>query len=73
MPSVEQDDARERRIRDEIIVDAYGEEEQALGWYYYLQERLDFLFQARCVATRSISPLQPGESVEVTGMASEDD
>jgi hypothetical protein len=25
---------RENRIREEIIVDAYGPEEQAMGWYY---------------------------------------
>jgi hypothetical protein len=27
------DDEREERIQMEIIVDAYGPEEQALGWY----------------------------------------
>ena len=27
---------REERIEMEIIVDAYGPEEQAMGWYYYL-------------------------------------
>jgi hypothetical protein len=26
----------------EIIVDAYGGEEQALGWYYYLDDRFSF-------------------------------
>jgi len=28
---------RENRIAEEIIVDAYGPEEQAMGWYYYLE------------------------------------
>jgi len=32
---------REKRIAMEIIVDAYGPEEQAMGWYYYLDERVD--------------------------------
>lgn len=28
------DEQREERIGMEIIVDAYGAEEQAMGWYY---------------------------------------
>ena len=63
--------ARERRIIDEIIVDAYGPEEQAMGWYYYLDRVLHFPFMARCRAARPISPLRPGEVVTVTGMAPE--
>ncbi len=34
MSNVEYDDSREKRIEMEIIVDAYNEEEQAMGWYY---------------------------------------
>jgi Calcium binding len=30
------DEERERRISMEIVVDAYGPEEQAMGWYYSL-------------------------------------
>ena len=33
---------REKRITMEIVVDAYGPEEQAMGWYYYLEEKLQF-------------------------------
>jgi len=65
------DATRERRIRDEIIVDAYRPEEQAMGWYYYLDGALRFPFPARCRAARAVSPLQPGERVTVTGMAPE--
>ena len=36
MARVKKDNERENRIVDEIIVDAYGAEEQAMGWYYYL-------------------------------------
>ena len=57
----------------EIIVDAYGADEQALGWYYYLEEHLAFPFRARCVAERSISPLRLGEEVEVVGMPPEEE
>ncbi len=60
---------REERITMEIIVDAYDAEEQAMGWYYYLEGTLQILFTERCVAQRAISPLKPGEEVKVEGMA----
>lgn len=69
MGKVERDEARERRIENEIIVDCYNEEEQAMGWYYTLEERLHVPFRARCIAERTISPLRQGEEVTVTGMA----
>ena len=65
--------ARERRILDEILVDAYAPEEQAMGWYYYLERELRFPFSARCRAARAISPLRPGEKVTATGMGPEDE
>lgn len=65
--------ARERRIAEEIVVDAYGPEEQAMGWYYYLEGKLVFPFKAKCTAVRSVSPLKKGEEVEVLSMAKEDD
>lgn len=67
------DDEREERIAMEIIVDAYGPEEQALGWFTYLEEHLTFPFQTRCVAERAISPLQVGDAVEIVGMAPADE
>ena len=42
--SVKRSPARERRIHDEIIVDASGPEEQAMGWYYYLESTIRFPF-----------------------------
>ena len=50
------DKAREDRIDEEIIVDCYGEAERAMGWYYYLEDRLEFPFTAKCTVGRSISP-----------------
>jgi len=67
------DDEREERIHMEIIVDAYGPEEQALGWYYYLEETLHFPFTARCITRRMTSPLEIGDEVEVVGMPPEED
>ena len=57
----------------EIIVDAYGPEEQAMGWYYYLEEKLQFPFTAVCNAKRAISPLQVKDEVDVIGMAPEEE
>jgi hypothetical protein len=62
---------RERRIEMEIIVDAYDAQEQAMGWYYYLEEKLQFPFAATCVAERAISPLHKGDEVEILAMAPE--
>jgi hypothetical protein len=55
----------------EAIVDAYGAEEQALGWYYYLDDRLGFPFLAKCIEKRATSPLRVGDEVEVLAMAPE--
>jgi hypothetical protein len=63
---------REKRIHEEIIVDAYGPEEQAMGWYYYLENKLCFPFQARCIVSSVVSPVKKGEIVEVLRMAPED-
>ena len=67
------DDDREQRIDDEIIVDAYGPDEQALGWYYYLEGHLHFPFTVRCRKERAISPLHLGDEVDVIGMAPEEE
>jgi hypothetical protein len=67
------DEEREERIHMEIVVDAYGPEEQAMGWYNYLSDTLQFPFSARCVARRPISPLEPGDEVEVVGIAPDEE
>lgn len=65
----DKDEEREERIYMEIIVDAYGPEEQATSWYTYLSDTLQFPFSARCVVRRMTSPLEPGEAVKVVAMA----
>ena len=67
------DDGRERRIEMEIVVDAYGPEERAIGWHTYLDDALQVPFLARCVAERATSPLRIGDEVEVVGMAPEEE
>ncbi|MBD2180362.1 calcium-binding protein [Planktothrix sp. FACHB-1355] len=73
MAKVSRDEEREERITMEIVVDAYGPEEQAMGWYYYLQDTMQFPFTAVCVSKRRISPLKEGVTVEVVGMTPEDE
>jgi hypothetical protein len=52
-----EDEAPEERIHMEIIVDAYGPEEQATSSYYYPAENLHFPFSARIVRCPT-SPLK---------------
>ena len=42
------------------------------GWYYYLDDKIRFPFQAKCTTPNVVSPLQKGETVEVLRMAPED-
>jgi hypothetical protein len=71
MGKLKKDQIREDRIHNEAIVDA-GPDEQAISWYYYLESKISFPFQARCVAAKPVSPLRKGETAEVVRMAPED-
>ena len=71
MKRPKRDPAREDRIYNEAIVDARPEE-QAMSWYYYLEGKISFPFQARCLAAKAVSPLRKAETVEVLRMAVED-
>ena len=62
MPKRKKDLVREERIHNEAIVDAYGPEEQAVGWYYYLENRIQFPFTAQCIASKLVSPIRKGEA-----------
>jgi len=70
MTRVDRDEKREDRIRMEVVVDAYTAHEQALGWYYYLEDKMDVPFEARCIEVREVSLLEEGETVRVEGMSS---
>jgi hypothetical protein len=73
MAKTGKDDEREERLNMEIIVDAYGEEEHAMGWYYYLADKIVFPFRARVIKELKISPLKKGEIINVIEMADEED
>jgi hypothetical protein len=70
MTQGDRDEEREERIKMEIIVDAYTQDEQAMGWKIYLEETMDVPFDARCIEEREVSPLEEGETVRVVGMPS---
>jgi hypothetical protein len=62
---------REARIRNEIVVDANSESEQAMAWSAYLEDQLQFPFRACCVSEREVSPLKKSEEVTVLGISSD--
>lgn len=70
MTEVDGDEERGERIEKEIVVDAYTQQEQAMGWKTYLEETIDFPFEARCTEEREVSPLAEGETVRVVGSPS---
>lgn len=73
MASVERDETREHRIETEIIVDAEDKEDRAMGWYYYLDDMLEFPFMGKWKKkSRKTSTIEE-KPVEVLGMAPEDD
>lgn len=69
---MQKQDDREERIIMEIVVDAYDEQERAMGWYYYLDDLIQFPFAAKCNTHRPTSLLKVADSVQVLGMADED-
>ncbi len=72
MSRIEKDPEREERIVMEAIVDARPEE-QAISWYYYLQDRIAFPFKARCLKETKVSPLKKDETVIVNDLAPEEE
>lgn len=70
MPTVEKDESREERIDMEILVDAYNEEEQVMGWYYYLEGKLNFPFKAKWLNKGNVLKSQ---EVEVLQMSPEEE
>jgi hypothetical protein len=74
MPSVELDEIRERRIKEEIIADAEDKEDRAMGWYDYLDDTLNFPFLAKWTKKgRKPSTTPQTKEVEVLGMAPDED
>lgn len=73
MATVERDETRENRIVEEIVVDAEDKEERAMGWYYYLDDSLNFPFMAKWKRKSRKTGTVEEKLVEVLGMCPEDD
>lgn len=67
MNKLKKDRVREDRIHNEAIVDANGPEEQVMGWYYYLDDRIRFPFHAKCIKAKIVSPLTKRRSCRGPG------
>lgn len=72
MSDVETNETREERIKNEILVDAEDKEDRAMGWYYYLDDCLNFPFNAKW-AKKGRKGTAPEKDVEVLGMATEEE
>jgi hypothetical protein len=68
----EKDAAREERIFMDAIADAHDSEERAMGWYYYLDDKISFPFAAECIVANKRTPLELGERITAAKMAGED-
>ena len=44
-----------------------------MGWYYYLEDRLQIPFTATCIAKRAISPLRVKDEAEIIGLPGENE
>lgn len=63
---------RQHRFDDEIMVDAYEDDEVAMDCYYYLEGKMAAPFPAVCLEERHKSTLKTGDWVTVLGLADED-
>lgn len=63
---------REERINYEAIVDCYNETERAMGWYYYLADRISFPFSAVVKVKSAFNPLQVDEIVSIDALADDE-
>lgn len=57
------------RARHAAIVNAYEPKKRLSAGYYYLENKIKFPFSARCVASKVVSPLHKGETVDVRRLA----
>ena len=64
MAIVEIEALREKRIADEVLIDTETDEERATAWYYYLDGKATFPFQAT---------LDGDDDVEVLSLSVEED
>lgn len=62
----------QNKIDYEIIVDCYDEYEVSMGWYYYMEETLEFPFTATAQVKKRDGSLEKREVI-ITGLASDEE
>jgi len=76
MPKIKNNPDRESRIRNEAIVDCRPEE-LAMGWYYYLKDKISFPFEGKIrknkdhtlklsIPLETVTPVSANEETEET-------
>src|SRR5574341_406322 len=63
MRRVSENTAREKRIFNDVIVEAYESYDVIMCWLVYFEDSLAFPVEAECIEKRKISPLRKGEKV----------
>ena len=62
--------ASQRELREKLLEAACRcEIDGVLVWYYYLEGKIRFPFQAKCIVAKVVLPLVEGETVEVRSVA----
>jgi hypothetical protein len=73
MRRVPENKAREKRIYNDVIVEAYESYDVIMCWLAYFEDSLAFPFEAECIEMRKISPLRKGEKVTTLELLSEEE
>ena len=73
MKRIPENKTREKRIYNEVIVEAYESFDVVMCWFVYFENNLAFPFEAECVEKRKISPLRKGEKVTAVELLSEEE
>ena len=60
------------KIDYEIIVDCYDEYEVSMGWYYFMEETIEFPFRATAKLKKLNGSIEQKE-IEIIGLASDEE
>lgn len=66
------DEEMQEKIDYEIIVDAYDEYEQSMGWFYFFEETLEFPFMATAQLKKRDGTME-SKRVKLVGLASKEE
>ena len=65
---MDKDKEFQEKLSNDIMPDAYDEYERSMSWAYYLEEKVQGSFKARCIQELRQSPLNQNEIITVLGM-----